>query len=47
MHDNARMQRYLRDLTMYRTHMAASAWEEMATTAARFQLQPAGPARDA
>jgi hypothetical protein len=47
MHNNARMQRYLRDLTMYRTHMAASAWEEMATTAARFHLQPAGPARDA
>jgi 3-hydroxy-9,10-secoandrosta-1,3,5(10)-triene-9,17-dione monooxygenase len=47
MHNTARMQRYLRDLTMYRTHMAASAWEEMATTAARFHLQADGPAHSA
>lgn len=38
MADGARMQRYLRDLTMYRTHMAASAYELMATTAAQHHL---------
>jgi 3-hydroxy-9,10-secoandrosta-1,3,5(10)-triene-9,17-dione monooxygenase len=39
MANGARMQRYLRDLTQYRTHMAASNWELMATTTAKFHLQ--------
>jgi len=39
MANGARMQRYLRDLTQYRTHMAASNWELMATTTAQFHLQ--------
>lgn len=38
MHNSARMQRYLRDLTMYRTHQAQSAYETMATTLARRYL---------
>jgi 3-hydroxy-9,10-secoandrosta-1,3,5(10)-triene-9,17-dione monooxygenase len=38
MANGARMQRYLRDLLQYRTHMAASAWELMATTTAQQHL---------
>jgi hypothetical protein len=38
MANGARMQRYLRDLIQYRTHMAASAWEVMATTTAQQHL---------
>lgn len=40
MANGARLQRYLRDLTQYRTHMAASQWELMATTAAKLHLEP-------
>jgi 3-hydroxy-9,10-secoandrosta-1,3,5(10)-triene-9,17-dione monooxygenase len=40
MANGARLQRYLRDLTQYRTHMAASQWELMATTTAKLHLEP-------
>ena len=42
MANGARMQRYLRDLVQYRTHMAASAWEVMATTTAQQHLAHPG-----